>query len=144
MDYFSSLDISATGLAVEKLRLEAVALNLANASATAPPGSTPYQPLRVVSRAIGASDFRGHLERAGTTLPHGVVSTGLQAAAVEPRRVHDPRHPDADAEGFVNRANVDPLTEMVTMMNAVRAYEANIKAIGAAKAMAQSALEIGR
>lgn len=144
MDYFSSLDISATGLTVEKLRLEAVALNLANAGATAPPGSAPYQPLRVVSRAIGPGDFGGHFERARAALPFGVVSEGLESAAVEPRRIHDPRHPDADAEGFIRQANVDPLTEMVTMMNAVRAYEANIKAIAAAKAMAQSALDIGR
>jgi len=63
--------------------------------------------------------------------------------SVQPRMIFDPHHPDADANGFVAHANVDPLSEMVSMTAAVRAYEANIKAISAAKVMAQKALEIG-
>jgi len=143
MDYFSSMEISATGLAAEKLRLQAVALNLANANSTAAPGTAPYQALRVVSRPIGAGDFGHHWNEAGANLPAGVTTLGLQPENAPPRRVYQPRHPDADAQGFVAHANVDPLTEMTTMMSAVRAYEANIKAIGAAKTMAQKALEIG-
>lgn len=147
MDYFSSMEISASGMATEKLRLEAVAMNLANAGATAPPGARPYQPLRVVSRPIGGGDFSRHLQGA-RALPqaqagYGVISN-LQTVDTAPHRVRDPQHPDADAEGFVNQANVDPLAEMVTMMSAVRAYEANLKAINAARAMAQAALDIGK
>jgi flagellar basal-body rod protein FlgC len=142
MDYFSSLQISATGLVAEKLRLEAVALNLANANSTAAPGTQPYQAVRVLSRAIGPADFTHHW-RGANTLPAGVTTLGLQPTRTAPRLVYDPKHPDADAQGFVAHANVDPLSEMVSMMSAVRAYEANIKAIGAAKAMAQKALEIG-
>lgn len=144
MDYFSSMEISASGLATEKLRLEAVAMNLANTNTTAPPGTQPYQPVRVVSRAIGARDFSHYLQHTHAGQPLGVTSSGLQATNVGARRVHDPRHPDADAEGFVNQANIDPLSEMVTMMSAVRAYEANLKSISAAKAMAQAALDIGK
>lgn len=143
MDYFSSMQISATGLVAEKLRLEAVALNLANANTTAAPGTQPYQAVRVVSRAIGAGDFTHYWNGASGNLPAGVTSAGLQPENTAPRRVYDPKHPDADAQGFVAHANVDPLTEMVSMMSAVRAYEANIKAIGAAKTMALKALEIG-
>lgn len=143
MDYFSSMQISATGLMAEKLRLEAVALNLANANATAAPGTTPYQPVRVVSRPIGASDFAHHFAGMQHAVPAGVTTQGLSAANTAPRMVYDPKHPDADSKGFVAHANVDSLSEMVSMMNAVRAYEANIKAISAAKAMAQKALEIG-
>lgn len=141
MDYFNSMQISATGLIAEKLRLEAVALNLANVNATAPPGVTPYQPVRVVSRPIG--DFAHHLAGAQHALPNGVSTFGLAASDTAPRMVYDPKHPDADSKGFVAYANVDSLSEMTSMMTAVRAYEANIKAISAAKTMAQKALEIG-
>lgn len=142
MNYFSSFEISASGLLAERLRLEAVATNLANANTTAAPGSAPYQPVRVVSRPIG-SEFTRHLDGAGVPLPSGVQVMSLEKMPVAPRLVYDPKHPDADANGFVAHANVDPLSEMVTMMAAVRAYEANIKAISAAKVMAQKALEIG-
>jgi len=143
MDYFGSFEISATGLVAEKMRLEAVALNLANANATFAPGTVPYQPVRFVSRAIGAGDFHRHMDGAPNTLPAGVTSVGMVPMAVTPRMVYDPQHPDADAQGFVAHANIDQLSEMTTMMSAVRAYEANLKAIAAAKAMAQKALEIG-
>lgn len=142
MDYFSSFEISASGLMAERLRLEAVASNLANANTTAAPGTAAYQPVRVVSRAIGA-EFMRHLHNAGATLPAGVQVMGMEAVPTPPRMVYEPNHPDADASGFVAHANVDSLSEMVTMMSAVRAYEANIKALSAARAMAQKALDIG-
>lgn len=149
MDYFSSFQISATGLMAEKLRLEAVALNLANANATYAPGTTPYQPVRVVSRPIGAADFGQYYAGAQSRYggqgfrPAGVATLGLAASDGAPRLVYDPKHPDADSQGFVAHANVDSLTEMTSMMSAVRAYEANIKALAAARTMAQKALEIG-
>lgn len=142
MNYFTSFDISASGLVAERLRLEAVATNLANANTTSAPGSAPYQAVRVISRPIGA-EFARYLGASGGPLPAGVQVTGLEKTAAAPRLVYDPNHPDADGSGFVAYANVDPLSEMVTMMAAVRAYEANIKAISAAKVMAQKALEIG-
>ena len=143
MDYFTSFEISATGLVAEKMRLEAVALNLANANATFAPGTEPYRPVRVLTRAIAGNDFGRHLDGARHSLPAGVTTLGLERTALPPRLVYEPKHPDADSKGFVAHANIDPLAEMVTMMSAVRAYEANIKAIGAAKAMAQKALDIG-
>ncbi len=142
MDYFSSFEISATGLMAERLRLQAVATNLANANTTAAPGASVYQPVRVVTRAIGA-DFSQHMRSADGDLPGGVQVLGMENEQVAPRMVYDPKHPDADANGFVAQANVDPLSEMVTMMAALRAYEANIKAMGAAHTMAEKALEIG-
>lgn len=144
MDYFSTFEISATGLMTEKLRLEAVAMNLANANATYAPGVAPYQSLRVVSRPIGAGDFAHHLAGAqGHLQPAGVATLGLAPTNSAPRMVYDPKHPDADSKGFVAHANIDSLSEMTSMMSAVRAYEANIKALAAAKTMAQKALEIG-
>jgi flagellar basal-body rod protein FlgC len=154
VDYFSSFQISATGLMAEKLRLEAVALNLANANATYAPGVAPYRAVRVVSRPIGAADFQQHLQGAQQTFsaqqlsgsqrqPAGVATLGLATTDSAPRMVFDPKHPDADSNGFVAHANVDSLAEMTSMMSALRAYEANIKALAAAKTMAQKALEIG-
>lgn len=142
-NYFNAFEISSSGLATEKLRLEAAAMNIANANTTAAPGTTPYQPVGVVTRSISAGNFNQHLERAGALMQGGVSGAGLAPMQVQARMVFDPHHPDADANGFVAHANVDPLSEMVSMTTAVRAYEANIKAIAAAKAMAQKALEIG-
>ncbi len=137
MDYFKSFGISAAGLTVEKLRMETAALNLANANSTAPPGVEPYRPMSVVNKAVSFSQqlVGGEL----SPMPEPAVEPQLAA----PRMVYDPAHPHADANGFVAYANVDSLTEMVTVMRATRAYEANIKAINAAKAMAQRALDIG-
>jgi flagellar basal-body rod protein FlgC len=140
MDYFASFAISASGLTVEKLRMETAALNLANANSTAPAGSEPYSALTVVSHPTAA--FENYLAGDGEMGAAAVTAT-LQPQAGAPRLVHDPSHPHADANGFVSYAKIDTLSEMVTMMRATRAYEANIKAINAAKAMAQQALDIG-
>jgi flagellar basal-body rod protein FlgC len=139
MDYYNSFAISASGLMVEKLRMETAALNLANANSTAVAGAQPYSPLTVVSHPGDA--FEAHLGSADAPAP--VVTATLEPQSSAPRLVHDPAHPHADQNGFVTYARVDTLTEMVTIMRATRAYEANIKAINAAKAMAQQALDIG-
>jgi len=140
MDYFNSFAISASGLTVEKLRMETAALNLANANSSAAAGAQPYTPLTVVSRPGDA--FEAHLG-GGSDVAAPVVTATVERQSVAPRLVHDPAHPNADQNGFVTYARVDSLTEMTSIMRATRAYEANIKAINAAKAMAQQALDIG-
>jgi len=141
MDYFKSFAISASGLAAEKLRLETAALNLANADTTAAPGTEPYRSLEVVGSATQA--FASFLPTDSSETSLSAVTATVQPRIMPPRMVYDPAHPHADTNGFVARANVDSLSEMVTILRATRAYEANIKAINAAKAMAQQALEIG-
>jgi flagellar basal-body rod protein FlgC len=128
-------------LTVEKLRLETAALNLANADSTAPAGTTPYQAQTVVSRP--GPGFESFWTQGGAGEPGEAVLATLQPRASTPHLVYDPAHPHADANGFVAHANVDSLSEMMTILRATRAYEANIKAINAAKAMSQQALEIG-
>jgi flagellar basal-body rod protein FlgC len=140
MDYFKSFAISASGLTAEKLRLETAALNLANADTTAPAGTEPYRSMEVV--ATPAQSFARYLSGEPSEGSSAVTAT-VQARLLPPRMVYEPAHPHADANGFVARANVDSLSEMVTILRATRAYEANIKALNAAKAMAQQALEIG-
>jgi flagellar basal-body rod protein FlgC len=134
MDTFRSFQISGAGLAVEMLRMETAAMNLANANTTTAPGTTPFKALDVIVDTVGSS--------AQGLQPASLQAT-LEPRDVAPRMVYEPAHPHADANGFVAYANVDVLSEMVLMMRATRAYEANVKAINAAKAMAQSALDIG-
>jgi flagellar basal-body rod protein FlgC len=137
MDYFRSFAISAAGLAVEMLRMETAALNLANANSSVAPGAEPFRALEVIAPPAGIAQNAAASDH-GTTL-----NATLEPRIAAPRMVYEPAHPHANAEGFVSYANVDVLSEMVSMMRATRAYEANIKAINAAKAMAQRALEIG-
>lgn len=139
MDYFQSFAISAAGLAVEKLRIETAALNLANADATAAPGTEPYKAMTVLNTP--AVSFNHYLEAGGFS--GTPVSAELVPRSEPTRMTYEPGHPHANAQGFVAHANVDSLGEMMTILRATRAYEANIKAINAAKAMAQHALDIG-
>jgi flagellar basal-body rod protein FlgC len=141
MDYFSTFAVSASGLMVEKLRMETAALNLANADSTAAAGGDVFQAMTVVSRP--AVSFESYMQAESTADASAMVTASLEPRLAAPRMVYDPSHPHADGSGFVAYSNVDSLTEMTTILRATRAYEANIKAINAAKAMAQQALEIG-
>lgn len=155
MDYENAFAISAAGMTLERTRLEVAALNLANANAVAAPGAETYRPMRVVARALasdssaaqpfaqmlanGLSDARAE--------PQAAMRAGM-AVSIEPvlapqRLVHEPGHPSADARGFVAYPGVDPATEMVTLMGAMRSYEANVAAMNTARSMALKALEIG-
>lgn len=145
MGYQQSFAISAAGMDVERMRVEVAAMNLANAHTVAEPGSPAYVPRRVIAHAVpvalpggpGAS-FANRVARGLGGLVASVVPTG-QA----PHQVLEPGHPQADARGFVNYPGIDTATEMFTIMTAVRAYEANVAAMSAARSMALKALEIG-
>lgn len=134
MDYSQTFAISSIGMTVERTRVEVAALNLANANSVAGPDGSIYKPMRVVAHATFARS----------------VEQGLNAPLVQiqptehaPRSVYEPGHPMADARGFVTYAGVDAATEMVTMMGAMRSYEANVAAMNTARSMALKALEIG-
>ncbi|MDM5179194.1 flagellar basal body rod protein FlgC [Massilia sp. CCM 8695] len=139
MDQHSLFQISASGMAVEKLRLDVSTANLANMHSTAGAGKALYRPLQVISRAVPLtfSEQMGHIAAGGAE----VASIAPQEVA--PRMVFEPAHPDADAKGFVAYPGVNQTSEMMTMLSALRAYEANVVALKAAKTMASRALEIG-
>ncbi|KAF0813398.1 Flagellar basal-body rod protein FlgC [Andreprevotia sp. IGB-42] len=140
MDYLSAFAISAAGMRVEKMRLDVTALNLANMNSTRGADGQLYQPLRVVASA--ATSFDGHFSQAAqlqAMLPQGQI----EPLDVAPRKVHDPGHPAADAAGDVEMPAINHLGEMLNMATALRAYEANVVAMNAAKTMALRALEIG-
>jgi flagellar basal-body rod protein FlgC len=138
LDYSQSFAISAAGMNVERLRVDVAALNLANANAAITSGGVNYQPLRVVTAATRVGDFNA-LVSGGLDGPQASV----EPATVSPREVLDPGNPAADAQGFVRYPGVDTTVEMMTLMSATRAYEANVSALNATRSMALKALDIG-
>ena len=142
MDYRAIFEVSAAGMGFEKKRLEVAALNLANMHTTAPAGTDGYRPLRVIAHVL-KPDFASVMdaELLGGASPSQTMS--VVPSDVAPRLVQDPGHPHADAQGFVRYPGVDQATEMITAMTALRAYEANVAAVGFARAMATRALDLG-
>lgn len=137
MDHMRSFAISQAGLSVERARVEAAAMNLANANAALKPGQPGFKPLKVVAQTQ-VQPFSSFIDR-DLELPAAQVIE----QTVAPRAVHDPKHPVADGQGMVFYPAIDTAEQMVEMMGAVRAYEANIAAINASRSMALKALEIG-
>lgn len=144
MDYFSAMDISATGLNAERLRLDVTALNIANVNTPGSPTGEVYQPLRMITAPKVNADFNSHLNKEISKLPYqGVELVDVVPASNEPRLVFEPGHPNANEDGFVNYPNVNMVSEMLNLVMSRRSYEANIRAMGAAKTMIESALQIG-
>jgi flagellar basal-body rod protein FlgC len=145
MDYFSIFDISSVGMSVQKTRVDVVALNLANSETTRTAEGGPYKPLEVViSEAIGGESFSNMVKQHSASGLYGSVVTQLRPIENPTKAVYKPNHPDADADGIVQYPNVDPASQMVNLLEATRAYEANVKALNASISLAQAALEIGR
>jgi len=140
MDFGQVLAISGAGMDVERARLDAAAMNLANMHTTRTAEGGPYKPVRVVSTlAPTVAGFSDALAQAGLPTSQYVLET----QQVAPRLMYEPNHPDADTRGFVAYPGVDSMQEMVNVMTAVRAYEANVMVVNAAKAMSNKALDIG-
>lgn len=145
MGIFSSLRTSATGLTAQRLRMSVIANNIANINTTRTPEGKPYYRQFAVFAPVLAKNTLKQATEMSTLAPgRGVAAVGIVEDALPPRLVYDPGHPDANGEGYVAFPNIDPVTEMVDMISATRAYEANVTAINAAKTMAMRALEIGR
>jgi flagellar basal-body rod protein FlgC len=145
MDYSQAFEISASGMTVEKLRIDLTAVNIANMHSAAGADGTLFRPLRLVSRPsmpVFATQFEDGSGDAVYKL-RGAQIHSVQEVEVPPRSVYEPGNPGADERGFVALPGVDHVSEMVTLMVALRAYEANVAAMNAAKTMAVKALEIG-
>lgn len=159
---FSGLNISSLGLSAQRKRMNIIAENLANAETTRTDTGGPYRRKIVQLKARGTQLFSGMMRVAGASLatthaahfPQGSASLGgnpTTMANVEttettdpapPRMVYDPGNPDANDQGYVAMPNVNVVTEMVNMISASRAFEANVVAVNAAKNMAKDSLEI--
>jgi len=143
MDLFRSLDVSASGLSAQRARMDVIAENLANAETTVTPTGGAYRRKAVVLESLENRPFPAFLRQVG--LPDGAVQVTQVVETQDPmRRVHDPGHPQAGADGYVDYPNVNPLVEMVDMMATTRAYEANATAFQAAKSMGTKLLELLR
>jgi flagellar basal-body rod protein FlgC len=136
MDATASLAISSSALHAQRLRMDVIAANLANAQSTRTPEGGPYKRHDVVLEAMPAGSFE---EVLGAVRVARIVED-----TKPPRMVFDPGHPDADGKGYVAYPNVNPVTEMVDLMAATRAYEANVAAVNATKRVLEAALSIGR
>jgi flagellar basal-body rod protein FlgC len=132
---FSALDISASGLYAERTRMDVIANNLANVNSTRTPEGGPFRRQLVILKGM---------EGGALGSPGGVRVAGVVDDPTPFPLVYNPGHPDADAEGYVQMPNVNVVEEMVDMITALRAYEANITAIDASKSIIGSTLDIIR
>jgi flagellar basal-body rod protein FlgC len=142
VDLFRALNVSASGMTAQRTRMEVVTENLANSDSAVTPTGRPYQRKIVVLKAVdGFQDaLRGAVDR-----PEGGVRVAEIVEGKEtPRRLHQPDHPHAGPDGFVNMPNINPLREMLDMMSSTRAYEANATAFAATKSMGAKLLELLR
>lgn len=142
MDYRNAFAISATGMTVEKTRLDTTAVNLANVHSTRGADGKLFRPLTVKVTETNTNFAAGFEQLRGAPL-RGAQVASIEESNVAPRKVYEPGHPDADAKGYVSMPGVNQVTEMVNLASALRAYEANVVAMNAAKTMAMKALELG-
>jgi flagellar basal-body rod protein FlgC len=148
MGFMESLSISASGMTAERLRMDVIANNIANANTTRTPGGGPYRRQQVIYSSMGSS-FQDTLAglQGGSPGDQSGSTNGVRVAGIVPdnspfKQVYDPGNPDANKQGYVNMPNVDTVTEMVDMMSATRAYEADVAAVQAIKSMAEKAMNI--
>ncbi|MBX3436542.1 MAG: flagellar basal body rod protein FlgC [Planctomycetaceae bacterium] len=137
---FSSAEVSASGLAAERMRMEIAANNIANARSTRAGGKGPFRRQQVVFESALADDIRGPRGKANAL--GGVRVVGVSTDSSPFPRVFDPGHPDADKDGMVTMPNVTMPFEMVDLVTASRAYEANLKALSAFRQMAEQSLSL--
>jgi flagellar basal-body rod protein FlgC len=137
----AAISAAASALNAERARLEVAVSNLANAESTRGPDGQPYRRRDVVLQSDPQSSFDTTLGRAQAI---GVKVTGIAQDQSAFRVRYEPSHPDADEKGFVQLPNVDPAQEMVDMLGAARAYQANLAAIGLIRDVVSKALELGR
>ena len=151
MSMFGGIDAAASGLTAERLRMDVISNNIANVNSTRTVDGGPFKRKYVIfqpreaeknsfSAMLDGAMNKGSKNRAGD----GVRAIGIGTYDSMRKLVYDPGHPDANADGYVELPNVDIVTEMVDMITASRAYEANVTTINAAKSMAQQALNISK
>ncbi|MBP2642413.1 MAG: flagellar basal-body rod protein FlgC [Firmicutes bacterium] len=144
MGMFGGIDAAASGMTAERLRMDVISNNIANANTTRTAQGGAYRRQMVVFQSrTENSPFNQILAHNLESAGNGVRVVGIIKDESPLRKVYDPNHPDANQDGYVDMPNVNVVAEMVDMITATRAYEANVTAVNAAKNMALKALEIG-
>jgi flagellar basal-body rod protein FlgC len=141
LDFFTAMEVSASGLSAERTRMNVAASNLANVQTTQAPGGGPYKRRDVVMQSVDVPGV--------TTSPFAQAIKGAAVSQITqdnapPRLEYDPGHPMANPQGYVAYPNINPVEEMVDMITASRAYEAGVTTMTTAVNMAERALGIGR
>ncbi|HEX7714054.1 MAG TPA: flagellar basal body rod protein FlgC [Bacillota bacterium] len=142
MDLFRNLDISATALTAERLRMDLISDNIANINTTRTKEGGPYERKVPVFMEV-LDEYMGSNGRP-VSKPAGVKVLKIQPDGNPPRLVYDPSHPDANADGYVAYPDINPVSEMVNLITASRSYEANVTAFNSSKDIFRAALEIGK
>lgn len=150
MSIFTGFNASASGLTAQRLRMDVVSSNIANAQTTRATVNEAgeYEPYKrkLVTMAPSNQGFKTFLNQAidKSGNSQGVKVTGITEDQEPFKMTYDPIHPDANEAGYVQLPNVDPLKEMVDLMSVTRSYEANVTSLNATKSMLMKALEIGK
>ena len=133
MSMFSIFNVSGSAVSAQSQRLNVVASNLANADAVAGPDGQGYKARQVVFQTVPM----------GSDASSGVKVSSITESNEPLKRVHNPTHPSADADGYVNQSNVNPVEEMVNMISASRSYQNNIEVMNTAKTLLLKTLQMG-
>lgn len=145
MSVMGGMNISASGMSAQRLRLDVISQNIANVNTTRDENGNPYRRKTVVFAERDTTPFGDILMKTAGTAGSGVKVTRIsEDTETEMRKVYDPSHPDADEDGYVTYPNVNIVQEMTDMIDATRSYEANVTAFNATKNMALKGLEIGK
>ncbi len=145
-DFMSGLRLSSSGMTAQRMRMNTISSNIANVNTTRTPEGGPYRRKDIVFEAM--PDAKNFGEILGVNSPEEqlqrVQVTDVQSDLKPPLLKYEPDHPDANQDGYVAYPNINMMEEMTNMIQATRAYEANVSALQSAKDMALSSLEIGR
>lgn len=150
MSFFNGMNISASGMTAQRLRMDLISQNIANVNTTRDENGEPYRRKTVLFEEREADSFGSILSKTNygkgsKTNGSGVKVTGIvEDHVTEMKKVYDPSHPDADEEGYVSYPNVNTVTEMTNLIDATRSYEANVTAFNATKNMLLKGLEVGQ
>jgi flagellar basal-body rod protein FlgC len=150
MSFFDAINVAASGLTAERLRMDVTSENLANAQTTDGPGGQPYRRQEVELQQVGGTSFGSELAGAinpSSSTPNSAPAGGVQVAGIvdDPtpdQLVYDPGHPGANAQGYVRMPNVNPVTEMTDLISESNSYQSDVTAMETAKTMYSSTLQI--
>jgi flagellar basal-body rod protein FlgC len=150
MSFFNALNISASGMSAQRLRMDLISQNIANVSTTRDANGEPYRRQTAVFAEQESNQFGNLLSQATTRKSSENSGSGVKVTAIVEdhvtamKTVYDPSHPDADESGYVTYPNVNTVTEMTNLIDATRSFEANVTAFNATKNMLLKGLEVGK
>ncbi len=133
MSFYDVLNVAATGLSAQRIRINVISSNMANANTTRTEDGGPYRKKNVVFEQVMSGEYKG-----------GVKVQQILPDSKPPMLRYEPGHPDANEEGYVAYPNISPIEEMVNLLEASRSYEANVTVLTTAKQLAQQAIGIGQ